>query len=146
MGQNKTDQVPTLRNSFGDQVLYHSTIDSKGRLYLPAKVQAVFGKELYITLSEKDCLAIYASERWKAILDKINVMPESHRQMMRLIINYTIKCEMDNRGYIYIHKKQRERVELTSSVTIAIYKKTQKIWDGEIWASRKWVSYAADKV
>jgi len=136
----------TIRNTYGAQVLYHSKIDLKGRLYLPAEVQAFLGKSLYITMFDKDCLAMYSAERWKALLDKINALPVSPKQKKRPFINYSKNYEMDNRGYIYIPKKLRERVGLTSSVTIAMYNKTQNVWDGEIWATKKWDSYVADKI
>ena len=136
----------TIRNTLGEQVLYHSTLDSKGRLYLPAEVQAFLGKKLYITMFEKDCLAMYSVERWKALIDKINALPVSPQKKKRPFINYSKKCEVDNRGYIHIPKKLGERVELTSCVTIAMYNKAQNVWDGEIWASKKWDSYVADKI
>ena len=128
----------SLRNTFGEQVLYHSAIDSKGRLFLPAEVQAFLGKILYITIFDKDCLAMYSAERWKTLLDKINALPVSPQKKMRPFLSIAIKCEVDNQGYIYIPEKLGERVELTSGVTIAMYNKAQYVWDSEIWASKKW--------
>ena len=45
---------------------YKHTLDSKGRLFIPAKLREELGDVFYITLSMDKCISAYSAESWRA--------------------------------------------------------------------------------
>ena len=56
---------------------YNHTIDTKGRLIVPAKFREQLGEAFVITKGNDGCLAIYTNEAWETFLDKITLLPAS---------------------------------------------------------------------
>ena len=46
---------------------YQHSLDSKGRLFMPAKLREELGAVFYITISMDRCLCAYSSESWDAL-------------------------------------------------------------------------------
>ena len=53
---------------------YKHTLDSKGRLFIPAKLREELGDVFYITLSMDKCISAYSAESWRAFSAKVNEM------------------------------------------------------------------------
>ena len=50
---------------------YNHTIDTKGRMIIPAKIREQLGDLCIVTKGLDDCLAIYTQEAWKKISDAL---------------------------------------------------------------------------
>ena len=46
---------------------YQHSLDSKGRLFMPAKLREELGAVFYITISMDRCLCAYSSESWDTL-------------------------------------------------------------------------------
>ena len=46
---------------------YNHTIDTKGRMIIPAKIREQLGEVCIVTKGLDNCLAIYTEEAWKKI-------------------------------------------------------------------------------
>ena len=54
---------------------YQHNLDSKGRLFIPARLREELGNVFYVTLSMDKCLSAYSAESWQVFADKVNAMP-----------------------------------------------------------------------
>ena len=57
---------------------YRHVVDTKNRLFIPAKFREELGETFYITrkIMEK-CLAIYSEAEWQKFSEKLNTLPDS---------------------------------------------------------------------
>lgn len=115
--------------------VFEHNIDSKGRLFIPAKLREELGDVCYVTLSVDHCLSIYSTESWEAFCAKINAMPMSVSRRMRTLFANTAKCEMDAQGRILVPSKLRELIGLQKNVTIIGFSNHAEIWDSDEYAA-----------
>ncbi|MCI7370094.1 MAG: division/cell wall cluster transcriptional repressor MraZ [Firmicutes bacterium] len=114
---------------------YKHTLDSKGRLFIPAKLREELGDVFYITLSMDKCISAYSAESWKAFSDKVNEMSYVKQRKMRPLFAYAAKCELDNQGRTLIPAHLRDYAGLTKNVTVVGCNNHAEIWDEESWQS-----------
>ena len=115
---------------------YRHSIDSKGRLFIPAKLRDELGDVFYLTLSMDNCLSIYSSQSWKEFSDKVNAMSYIKQRKMRPLFAYAAKCELDSQGRALIPAHLREYARLSKNVTVVGCNNHAEIWDEEHWAQQ----------
>ena len=113
--------------------LYQHNLDSKGRLFIPAKLREDLGEVFYVTLSSDTCLWAYPNETWQELRNKVNEMPFSKQKNMRALFAYAAKCEPDSQGRILLPQKLREIAKLEKSVTVVGNNNHAEFWDTDIW-------------
>ena len=113
---------------------YQHSLDSKGRLFIPAKLREELGEVFYITLSMDKCLSAYSSASWKEFSDKVNSMSYVKQRKMRPLFAYASKCELDNQGRTLIPAHLREYAGLTKNVTVVGCNNHAELWDENAWA------------
>jgi len=114
---------------------YQQTLDSKGRLFIPARLREELGDEFYVTLSMDKCLYAYSAENWKIFSDKVDSMPYVKQRAMRPLYAFAAKCELDAQGRILLPQGLRERVGLTKNVTVLGANNHAEFWDSDVWAA-----------
>lgn len=62
---------------------YQHTLDSKGRLFIPAKLRDELGDTFYLTVSDERCLRAYSAESWQSFVDRVRAMSFVDRKKMR---------------------------------------------------------------
>ena len=82
---------------------YQHSLDSKGRLFMPAKLRAELGAVFYITISMDRCLCAYSSESW------------------------------DSQGRVLVPQNLRDYANLTKSVTVVGCNNHAELWDSDAW-------------
>ena len=65
---------------------YQHSLDSKGRLFIPARLRDELGETFYLTVSDERCLWAYSAESWQAFVDKVRSMPYVDRKKMRPLL------------------------------------------------------------
>ena len=113
---------------------YQHTLDSKGRLFIPAKMREELGDVFYITLSMDKCLSAYSSENWKVFTDKVDAMSYVKQRKMRPLFAYAAKCELDSQGRILIPAHLREYAGLIKNVTVVGCNNHAEFWDESAWS------------
>lgn len=113
---------------------YKHSIDSKGRLFIPAKLRDELGDVFYITLSMDDCLSVYSAESWREFSDKVNAMSYAKQRKMRPLFAYAARCELDNQGRTLIPAHLREYAHLGKGVAVIGCNNHAEIWDEESWS------------
>ncbi|MCL2383462.1 MAG: division/cell wall cluster transcriptional repressor MraZ [Oscillospiraceae bacterium] len=122
---------------------YEHSMDSKGRLIMPAKLKEDIGEKFVITKGLDGCLFIYSQSEWKNFEDKLRTFPLTNkdaRALMRFFLAGAMECEIDKQGRFLITSSLREFAELDKEVVIiGVLTKV------EIWSKEKWLKYSADE-
>ncbi|MBQ8663258.1 MAG: division/cell wall cluster transcriptional repressor MraZ [Eubacterium sp.] len=116
---------------------YNHTVDTKGRLIIPAKFREALGEEFVVTKGLDGCLFIYSEEEWKNIEEKFRNTPlttRDARKFSRFFFAGAATCELDKQGRILIPAVLREFAGLEKDVVLAgVFNKI------EIWSKDRWL-------
>ncbi len=114
---------------------YQHTLDSKGRLSIPARLREELGNIFFVTLSMDRCLSAYSAESWQSFSDKVDAMPYVKQRKMRPLFAYAAKCELDAQGRILLPQNLRDYAALTKNVTVVGCNNHAEFWDSDSWSS-----------
>ncbi len=114
---------------------YNHTIDAKGRLIVPAKYREQLGEAFVITNGNDGCLNIYTEEAWEAVLEKLQLLPNSRdkRVLTRKLVSQANTVEVDKQGRILIPPALRDHAGLTKDVIFAGANEKIEVWDKDKW-------------
>ena len=112
---------------------YQHSLDSKGRIFIPAKLREELGDVFYITISMDKCLCAYNSLNWQQLSEKVNAMPYVKQRRMRPLFAHAAKCELDAQGRVLIPQNLREFAGLTKNVSVIGCNNHAELWDSENW-------------
>ena len=115
---------------------YRHTIDTKGRLIVPAKFRELLGDEFVITRGLDGCLFVYPKEEWEAIEVKyreVSQFSKDARKFARFFFAGAAACEADKQGRILMPQDLREFAGLEKDVVLAGTGGRIEIWSLERW-------------
>jgi MraZ protein len=114
---------------------YAHTIDSKGRMALPARFRQDLEKGAVISKGMGNCLSIYTLERWNEKSDELAAGKTSAelRDFERRIYPSANIIEMDGQGRLVIPANLRSYAKLGSEVTVAGVRDHIEVWDRATW-------------
>jgi MraZ protein len=116
-------------------------LDAKGRMAIPAKyrlrLQEEANNQLVVTIDTEDnCLLLYPVVAWKAIEQKIELLPSFNqvtRRIQRLLIGHATEVELDNNGRILLPLLLRDYAGLDKKVILVGQGKKFEIWAEDKW-------------
>ncbi len=115
---------------------YEHTIDSKGRLIIPARYRDLLAEGAFITQGFDQNLMVLTSDSFEKIFQRINQMsltdPDA-RQLKRLIFSTADQLNVDKTGRILIPAYLRESADLDGNAVIVGTGGFFEIWSPEIW-------------
>ena len=112
---------------------YQHSLDSKGRLFIPAKLRDELGEVFFITISMDRCLCAYSSESWQALSERVSAMPYVKQRKMRPLFAHAARCELDGQVRALIPMNLREYAGFTKNVTVVGCNNHAELWDSEAW-------------
>lgn len=115
---------------------YNHSIDTKGRVIVPAKFREVLGDAFVVTKGLDGCLYGYSNEEWKAFEDKLGKLPitnKNTRQFTRFFLAGAAECEVDKQGRILLPAVLREFAGLEKDVVLVGVASRIEIWSKEKW-------------
>jgi MraZ protein len=112
---------------------YRHSMDSKGRIFIPAKLREELEEPFYITISDEKCLRVYGKGDWDIFVEKVRALPYLSRKRMRPFFYSASKCEPDTQGRILIPQNLREYASLSKNVSIIGCDDHAEIWDSDTW-------------
>ena len=115
---------------------YEHSLDSKGRLIMPAKLRDDIGEKFIVTKGLDGCLFAFSIEEWKNFENKLRALPISNkdaRAFSRFFFAGAMDCEIDKQGRFLISSNLRNFAELTKEVVIIGMDSRIEIWSKEKW-------------
>jgi MraZ protein len=116
---------------------YAHTIDTKGRMALPARFRQDISAGAVISKGMGSCLSIYTMQRWNEKSDELAAgkTSEELRDFERRIFPSANIIELDAQGRLVIPANLRAYAKLGSEVTVAGVRDHIEIWDRAAWQS-----------
>lgn len=125
---------------------YRHNLDTKGRLFIPAKLKEELGDVFYLTLSAERCLCAYSAESWQRFSDKVDAMTQLRQRSMRPLFAFAAKCELDNQGRILIPQHLRDYAGLSKNVAVIGCNRHAEIWDENEWNKVRAAEMSVDNI
>ena len=113
---------------------YNHTLDTKGRLIIPAKFRETLGEEFVISKGMDGCLFVYANDDWNAFEQKLTSLPlinKEARQFARFFLAGAATVEVDKQGRILLPAHLREFAGLEKDVVLVGVGSRVEIWSKE---------------
>ena len=119
---------------------YSHSLDSKGRLTIPAKFRDQLAAGLVVTRSPQDpCLLVMPQTRWDVMAEKINNLPLTDRSsalLRRAIFTAAEDFKPDRQGRILISQRLRDYAHIQNDIVIAGVHTFIELWQPDLWQER----------
>lgn len=118
---------------------YFHTIDSKGRLSIPAKFRDALSNGSsggLVVAHGEHCLEAYPGEEWERLEAKIRDLPQLNREarnFARLYLSSGVDVSVDSQGRILIPPSSREHAGLVKDVVLVGLIRRFEIWSRDRW-------------
>ncbi len=115
---------------------YAHSIDSKGRLIMPARFREQLGSEFVVTKGLDDCLFVYSPEEWQEIEKAFRQIPlttRDARKFARFFFAGAASVELDKQGRVLLPAVLRDFAGLTKDVVLVGVLNRIEIWDKARW-------------
>ena len=115
---------------------FEQSIDTKGRLVLPAKIKDDLGKEFIVTKGLDGCLFGYSLAEWNKFEEKLKTLPLTNkitRDFVRFFLSGAVEEETDKQGRFLLPANLREYASLTKDAVIIGVGTRIEIWDKKKW-------------
>jgi MraZ protein len=140
---------PKWQERRGDTVYGKSehTLDSKGRLCIPARLLPELGDSFIITANgctepdgtERHYLTLFPKGEWELLQKNMmaDLEDEEAEDQMEFLFGYANDCSLDSSGRVQLTADQREYAQLGKSVFVVGNNTVANIWDVEIWKAHQ---------
>jgi MraZ protein len=118
---------------------HQHSLDSKGRITIPAKLREQLGELFVATKGLDNCIFLYPLEEWQIISGKVRALPLARadaRSFERFFLSGASELEMDKQGRVVLPLNLRDYAEISKDIFI--------IGVGpriEIWSDINWMEY-----
>jgi MraZ protein len=119
------------------------TIDSKGRLAMPARYREVLqlraGGKLVVTADSASCLLIYPAPDWEPIQARLMSLSSFNprtRDLQRLLVGNASDVELDGAGRILLPAPLRKFAGLDKDVALVGQGMRFELWDEAKWETQ----------
>lgn len=114
-----------------------NTLDSKGRVIVPAAFRYDLEDKFILTKGIEKCLYIYPREEWLVLVEKLKRdMPsskKSNREARRFFSSNAVECEVDKQGRILIPQHLREYADLDKELLFIGDLNKIEIWNPDTY-------------
>ena len=114
---------------------YDHTIDSKGRMAVPARFRVQLDRGAVISKGMGTCMSVYTMQRWEERSAELATGKsiDELRDFERRIYPSASEVELDGQGRLVIPAKLRAYAGLENEVTVAGVRDHFEIWDRTKW-------------
>lgn len=114
---------------------YEHSIDTKGRVIIPAKFREQLGDSFVVTLGLDGCLFVYPENEWQDFVKELRELPGSKeaRKLQRYFMAGAAPCDVDKQGRVLIPANLREKVGLEKDIVFVGVMSKIEIWSKEHW-------------
>ncbi|MCZ2492394.1 transcriptional regulator MraZ [Dellaglioa algida] len=117
---------------------FKHTLDTKGRLIIPAKFREELGDKFVITRGMDGCLFGYTQTEWALLEDNLKTLPltkKDSRAFVRFLYSAATECEFDKQGRINIPASLRQHADLEKKCVLVGVSNRFEVWSEDRWNS-----------
>ncbi|MPV86264.1 division/cell wall cluster transcriptional repressor MraZ [Ostreibacterium oceani] len=119
--------------------LHNVTMDSKGRIAVPAKHRDVLSKLIVVPnpMPGESCLLVYPIHEWEQVEADIVSRPNSGsvRQLKRLFLGQAVEYVLDGHGRVLLTPSLREFAGLDKKLVMVGQGNKFELWDESAWTA-----------
>ena len=111
---------------------YSHSLDTKGRLIMPAKLRQDIGDKFILTKGLDGCLFAFSQTEWNNFEEKLKGLPLSDknaRNFVRFFLSGATECEIDKQGRFLIPTNLRISANLEKDAIIIGVGTRIEIWN-----------------
>ena len=115
---------------------YSHSLDTKGRLIMPAKLRQDIGEKFILTKGLDGCLFAFSQTEWLNFEEKLKSLPLSDknaRNFVRFFLSGATECEIDKQGRFLIPTNLRIAGNLEKEAIIIGVGTRLEIWNKDKW-------------
>lgn len=115
---------------------FSHTIDTKGRLIIPAKLREELGESCVVTKGFDKCLTVFTKEGFEKLAQSLNNLASSKasvRSIKRFFFGSATELGFDKQGRVLIPSVLREHAKLAKDAVIVGANDRVEIWSREEW-------------
>jgi MraZ protein len=116
---------------------FSHSLDSKGRLTIPAKFRDQLAPGLIVTRSPLDrCLLVMPQTKWEDIAAKISALPLADPRsalLRRAIFSAAEDFKPDRQGRILVSQRLRDYAQIETDIIIAGVNTFIELWHPALW-------------
>lgn len=118
---------------------YKHALDTKNRIFIPAKFREKLGDTFYITRKlTTNSLVIYSEDEWDKKAEIIDSIADSvGEDIKELFYSEAIDPTPDSQGRVTLSPALIEYAKIDKNVVIAGYGSYIQIWPEEVWEERQ---------
>jgi MraZ protein len=106
------------------------SIDSKGRIILPARFREQLGDSFIVAKGFFDCVQVLSVEEFEKLRGNIKKLPAQKALMLQYaLISTAVETSPNSQGRIQIPQSLRERAELNKDAMVVGMDNRVEIWD-----------------
>ena len=115
---------------------HNHTLDTKGRLAVPARFRERLADGAVLTRGADRSLALYPADTWRALCDKIDQLPVGDadaRSLRRFLFAEASLVEFDGQGRVLIPVELRTFASIDRAVVVIGVNRSIEIWAADSW-------------
>ncbi len=127
---------------------YEHSVDTKGRVIMPAKLREDIGDKFILTKGLDGCLFAYSQKEWTNFEEKLKTLPltnKNAREFIRFFLAGAIECEIDKQGRFLIPGNLRSYSKLDKEIVIIGVGTRIEIWNKQEWMQNE-ENISADEI
>ena len=127
---------------------FEHSIDTKGRLTIPAKFKEPLSGGIVITRGLDGCLWAFTKDEWKQVSQKIANLTMANieaRRFMRFMFSSASEAIPDRNGRVIIPQKLREYAQIDGEVIVAGMMNKIELWSPLCWNQEQETNYRGSR-
>lgn len=119
---------------------FRHSLDSKGRIAIPAKFRAKLSGGAIITKGIDQCLFVFTNKDWETLAQKLVNLPiaqANSRAFARNMLAGASDVELDTQGRILIPDYLRKYAGLSKEAVVTGVYNRMEVWDVKSWNDYK---------
>jgi MraZ protein len=114
------------------------SLDTKNRVFVPAKYREDLGNTFYVTRSVDSCLTIYTEDEWNLFLERLDRIPNTAGAAAKeYFMSAAQKCSPDGSGRILLDDTLRTHSQMNKNVVFVGAGRVINVWSEELWSMRE---------
>lgn len=115
---------------------FEHTLDTKGRLAVPAKFRGELAAGLVVTRGIDRCLSVYPLAAWRTLAGRVSALSISDpdaRQFKRMVFAEAADEELDAQGRMLVPPELRRYAEIDREAIVVGVNEYVEIWNPARW-------------